>query len=101
MSTSNKQICGHYFLFRQQSHLNLFWNFIRSYDAKPCPTKRHKAEKPGCEYKFIRYQHRIMSLFDENTVKLIRQADIAKYAAKTGGKIAYIFYHPDMLTAAS
>jgi hypothetical protein len=42
-----------------------------------------------------------MSLFDENTVKLIRQADIAKYAAKTGGKIAYIFYHPDMLTAAS
>ncbi|MFA6162686.1 MAG: hypothetical protein WC685_04560 [Methylobacter sp.] len=42
-----------------------------------------------------------MSLFNENTVKLIREGDIAKYAAKTGGKIAYSFYHPDMLTTAS
>jgi len=42
-----------------------------------------------------------MSLFDENAVKLIREEDIAKYAAKTGGKIACSFYHPDMLTAAS
>jgi len=32
-----------------------------------------------------------MSLFDENTVKPIREGDIAKYAAKTGGKIATVF----------
>jgi diguanylate cyclase (GGDEF)-like protein/PAS domain S-box-containing protein len=39
--------------------------------------------------------------FDENTEKLLRQADIAMYAAKTEGKSTYSFYHPDMLEQAN
>jgi len=37
----------------------------------------------------------------ENTEKLLRQADIAMYAAKTEGKSAYSFYHPGMLEQAN
>ena len=39
--------------------------------------------------------------FDESTEKLLRQADIAMYAAKTEGKSTYCFYHPDMLERAN
>lgn len=39
--------------------------------------------------------------FDESTEKLLRQADIAMYAAKTEGKSTYSFYHPDMLEQAN
>ena len=39
--------------------------------------------------------------FDESTEKLLRQADIAMYAAKTEGKGSYCFYHPDMLEQAN
>lgn len=39
--------------------------------------------------------------FDESTEKLLRQADIAMYAAKTGGKRTYSFYHPSMLERAN
>lgn len=39
--------------------------------------------------------------FDESTEKLLRQADIAMYAAKTEGKSTYCFYHPDMLEQAN
>lgn len=39
--------------------------------------------------------------FDESTEKLLRQADIAMYAAKTEGKSTYSFYHPDMLERAN
>ncbi len=38
---------------------------------------------------------------DESTEKLLRQADIAMYAAKTEGKSTYCFYHPDMLEQAN
>ena len=38
---------------------------------------------------------------DETTEKLLRQADIAMYAAKTEGKSTYCFYHPDMLEQAN
>ncbi|MGZ8159520.1 MAG: putative bifunctional diguanylate cyclase/phosphodiesterase [Methylobacter sp.] len=39
--------------------------------------------------------------FDESTEKLLRQADIAMYAAKTEGKSTYSFYHPGMLERAN
>jgi diguanylate cyclase (GGDEF)-like protein/PAS domain S-box-containing protein len=39
--------------------------------------------------------------FDESTEKLLRQADIAMYAAKNQGKSTYSFYHPDMLEQAN
>ncbi|MEE7626692.1 EAL domain-containing protein [Methylobacter sp. Wu8] len=39
--------------------------------------------------------------FDESTEKLLRQADVAMYAAKTEGKSTYCFYHPDMLEQAN
>ena len=39
--------------------------------------------------------------FDESTEKLLRQADIAMYAAKAEGKSTYCFYHPDMLEQAN
>jgi len=39
--------------------------------------------------------------FDESTEKLLRQADIAMYAAKIEGKSTYSFYHPDMLEQAN
>ncbi len=39
--------------------------------------------------------------FDESTEKLLRQADIAMYAAKSSGKNAYQFYHPGMLELAN
>jgi diguanylate cyclase (GGDEF)-like protein/PAS domain S-box-containing protein len=38
---------------------------------------------------------------DESTEKLLRQADIAMYAAKNQGKSTYSFYHPDMLEQAN
>lgn len=38
---------------------------------------------------------------DETTEKLLRQADIAMYAAKTEGKSTYCFYHSDMLEQAN
>ena len=39
--------------------------------------------------------------FDESTEKLLRQADIAMYAAKTEGKSTYSFYHTGMLEQAN
>ncbi len=39
--------------------------------------------------------------FDESTEKLLRQADIAMYAAKAEGKSTYSFFHPDMLEQAN
>lgn len=39
--------------------------------------------------------------FDESTEKLLRQADIAMYAAKAEGKGIYSFYHPGMLEQAN
>ncbi|MCK9394532.1 MAG: EAL domain-containing protein [Methylobacter sp.] len=39
--------------------------------------------------------------FDESTEKLLRQADVAMYAAKTEGKSTYCFYHPGMLEQAN
>ncbi|MGZ5011869.1 MAG: putative bifunctional diguanylate cyclase/phosphodiesterase [Methylobacter sp.] len=38
---------------------------------------------------------------DESAEKLLRQADIAMYAAKTEGKNTYCFYHSDMLEQAN
>ena len=38
---------------------------------------------------------------DESTEKLLRQADIAMYAAKTEGKSTFCFYHPDILEQAN
>lgn len=39
--------------------------------------------------------------FDKNAEKLLRQADIAMYAAKAEGKSTYCFYDPDMLEQAN
>jgi len=39
--------------------------------------------------------------FDESAEKLLRQADVAMYAAKTEGKSVYCFYHPSMLEQAN
>lgn len=43
----------------------------------------------------------VSTSFDESTEKLLRQADVAMYAAKTEGKSTYCFYHPDMLEQAN